>query len=451
MDWRILTVVSVLFCACPGQPTPDSGIADAGSDAGGGGTGGGIGGGIGGGGTGGEAGGGSGVNPCLAVPRPFKPHYGVVNEPMRVVVPNGPASSLCAVRATLRAPSGTEQSMPVTQIPSIGSSGLLAWTTNLAFTPDQPGEWTVFVRWTDGVNMGEQSLDFPVFGSAPTGTPITQTFVDRMDTCRGGVQRTTNGLVLCERDDQQTWVYASDGSILTSFVGVQLRVLGNEVWTLVGSDVQHRTDVGGSLRFDGAVTIDLNGAFSEVDTGRYVRSVRATGVAVVTWDDATLSVHSTNDVPGARFLEADGGAWDLRGCSYQRGCQQTACPPIVTCPMELDSPASLLTVDAVWGVVSQFSNDFVQARFRMKKRPLMLEDPSEVALFFPQEGQTDVAFTFPGSMPTYDTGRHVLLLERDGGAITFSAVQAHRVLSVNRNFLITLGADPLTVVFTPMP
>lgn len=414
---------------------------------------------------------------CASVPFPTRPTYGAVGELLSVTIPGGPTAD-CSATAVVRSPSGASETVAVDVAVVDGGSR----ESKVSLNPTSAGEWSVVVTWTAAGSSSEQTLTFPVFDWAQTGEPITQVFPDRMDNCGGpsfgrqgaGVTRSLSGLTLCQRSDGKIWAYTSDGGALPPFAGEQLRVVGDEVWTTASGRVEHRTAIGETLQFDGALTFEpipqsclppmttvsfncYRENFFEVSPGRLTRSF-VDGVETFLWDGSTLS-HFASEASGAQVMDTNGRTWSVLGqnnvCQIQRGCTTGSC--VVACPAQ--DPGiwlSLATPDALWGVggINGWEDGrriFTQVIFVMMPRPLELGVRSTANFMFPAIDNDVLPFGPQQTAPYLDTRKHVLLVHRKGGLMDFSLVRrTGPTLDVNRDWVITQGADVFTVTFTPI-
>lgn len=310
---------------------------------------------------------------------------GIVGEETRLAVSGGPSWSGCdpgTLTATVEVldPSGVAAAGAASAEVSVGTqtsrSGASQSSASalVRFTPTRSGEWTVNLTWSSG---GVQTARLLVAARAATAGPtVRRTYVDRLDACyNGGPFVTASGLVVCAREDDRIWVYDAAGNILESFVGRSPVVQGTHVWSGVNASIEHRTDVGGGLRYDGAVTAGFGIAGSVPGKGQYAKEVDG-GVLLMEWTGSTLTnqLIAARVPPNSLLAVPEGGkVWNESGCYAKPGCQQTDCGIVAICPTgESVGVAAVLHDDAAFGQYAVGSPGLLQWDFVMRPRPFSL-------------------------------------------------------------------------------
>lgn len=400
-------------------------------------------------------------------PSPEARGLGIAGEEARFAFREGPSWEGCdpgAVTATvevldpagapLAGPASAEVAVePVLVRPgaSLRSASALA-----RFTPTRAGEWTVKVTWSTG---GVQTARFPVAARAATAGPtVRRTYVDRLDACHhGGPFVTSSGLVVCARSDDRIWVYDAAGNILESFPGRAPVVQGSHLWSGVNASVEHRTDVGGALRYDGAVTAPFGAAGSVPGKGQYAREADG-GVLLMEWSGSTLtSQFVAGPVPwGALIVVPEGGkAWNERGCYARPGCQQTDCGNVDVCPTgENVGDATVLHDDAAFGQYAFGSGDLLQWDFVMRPRPFGLGAPlvhRSVRLADSAVPNGSWTSRSPTTREAFFVGDAFVWPVRDGDGLGFVAHPrvGELAYTLTDDWLIDV-IDPFTAELTPL-
>lgn len=310
---------------------------------------------------------------------------GALDEPGTFAV-FGPLACTQAEAAEVHVsgPNGERIDDPQTSVAIAGVSTVANVAVNLrqadvTFSPSSVGLWTISVRWSTGVESARTVL---VSSRQPLSMSMRR-FVDRMDTCTRGPYRTVDGLVFCQRQ-AEIWVYRFDGTIDQQFHGNELAVRGNEVWSNRGDQLEHRTDVQGQLRFDGAIpTGPSTSVMAETRPGvafRYVDFMDG-GVQQILearWDGAQLTseLHlGVPDLPFPMMVYEPASIWsiDVRSCLLEPGCQQTVCPSVMTCASPSNNGQSHIGPDAIWNFGGRFNAGIAQVS--AFPRPLRVSSP----------------------------------------------------------------------------
>ena len=400
-------------------------------------------------------------------PTPFPDALGVglAGEESRLTLPGGPSWDGCdpgAMSATVEVldPAGAP-------VAGAGSAEVSVSTLNLRtgasrrsasalvrFTPTRPGEWTVNLTWSSG---GVQTARFPVAARAATAGPtVRRTYVDRLDACLfGGPLVTSSGLLVCGREDDRVWVYDAAGDILESFVGRYPVVQGSHLWSAVGTSIEHRTDVGGALRYDGAVTAGFGSAGSVPAAGQYAKEADG-GVLLLEWSGSTLSSQpAAAPVPwGSLLAVPEGGkVWNERGCYAKPGCQQTDCGTVQVCPTDDNvGDARVLHDDAALGLWSLHSESGVRVELLMRPRPFSLGAPvARKVLFLP--ATTESAWTpwSPNAREAFLFGGAFFWPVREGDGVGLLAhPRAGKLAYVLTDEWLVDVVDTFTAELTPL-
>lgn len=219
--------------------------------------------------------------------------------------------------ATIRAPDGSNVEV-------------LHTSTGVTFTPPTPGEYELFAG-------GAHRYLF-IDAVVPDDAGFTISYVDRIDEC---VTRylTDEGTFVCESGTRLISAYDLDGGLKDRFYGAKLGVIGNEIWSTRGYDVEHRTDIDGGIRFDGRLRDDLVSMESEYWNGESTpgRSIRGSqrGVVEVLWDGGTLSTGRRVDLlnwpQGLPPIFEGNTLMGANGCTYRPGCATMLCTTLETC------------------------------------------------------------------------------------------------------------------------
>lgn len=412
-------------------------------------------------------------DPCaLSAGEPSLPlsAYAVVGEASTILVPLGPLA-FCSTPRSLTAtaelvdPAGRKTSPTVTaSLVERSNPRSTAWQyeATFEFTPDAPGLWTLDVHWSNGFQQTTTVLVATPLTTA--SAPVRRTYVDRVDYCdTGGPYLSGSGLMFCARGDDNVWVYGLSGQILTHFTGRGLQVSGNDIWSGVNADLEHRTDVGGTVRSDGAVTGPYAVARGDVRDGRLQRELADAGVITLTWDGSALTEQrsSARVLPGSTtFVLQDGAAWNQDGCFARQGCQQTDCGFVRVCGVPgttntLDPDAAFAAVTSVNGAILDGA---VITEVWMRPRPFTVDGPVAYLAFVQRivptaSGSFELAWSGLGApdKAAVVTPGHVLLPRRVADAIGFDAVRRSggRVVGLTDDWLLEL-ADPFTLVVTKL-
>lgn len=398
-------------------------------------------------------------------PFPDARGLGIAGEAARLAVPAGPSWDGCdpgAVTATVEVldPAGAP-------VPGAGSAEVSVSTLNLrtgasrrsasalvGFTPTRPGEWTVNLSWSSG---GVQTARLLVAARAATAGPtVRRTYVDRLDACNtGGPFVTSSGLLVCGREDDRVWVYDAAGEILESFVGRFPVVQGSHVWSAVNSSIEHRTDVGGALRYDGAVTAGFGGAGSLPGPGQYVREADG-GVLLLEWDGSALTGQLVaGPVPwGSQLAVPEGGkVWNQRGCYAKPGCQQTNCGNVEVCPTgDNVGEAPVLHGNAALGVYAEHSEAGVRVELLMRPRPFSLGAPvARKLVFLPPLTDTPWTASAINTRTAVVSGAAFFWPVREGDGVGLLAhPRAGKLLYTLTDEWLVDVLDPFTAELTPL-
>lgn len=391
---------------------------------------------------------------------------GVAGDEARLSVPGGPSWEGCepgALTATVEvldptgAPAAGAASAEVSTDATSSRPGASRRSTSalVRFTPTRAGEWTVNLAWSSG---GVQTVRFPVAARAATAGPtVRRTYVDRVDACyNGGPYVTASGLLVCARsDDDRVWVYDAAGNILESFVGRYPVVQGSHVWSAVNSSIEHRTDVGGALRYDGAVTAPFGGAGSVPGKGQYAREADG-GVLLMEWTGSALtSQFLPAPAPSnSRLAVPEGGkVWNERGCYAKPGCQQTDCGNVEVCPTgENVGDALTLHDDAAIGQYALGSGDLLQWEFLLRPRPFSLGPVVRKSLRLPamQPNGSGTSHS-PTTREAFVVGDAFVWPVREGDGLGFVAHPRVGTLryTLTDEWLLDV-IDPFTAELTPL-
>lgn len=315
------------------------------------------------------------------------------------------------------------------------------------FTPPETGIWTISVQWSTGevstrrmqVHPGELSMSL-------------RRFVDRMDTCGAGPFRTLDGLVFCQRDTT-VWVYRFDGTVDHSFPGTELTVSGNEVWSNAAERLEHRTDVQGQLRLDGALpTGPTTGSMGETLPGVAFRLVIVgTGLQLLEarWDGSQLTsqLHPAPDKSRLMLYER-GSIWgvDVPICLIEPGCQLTQCPAVFTCASNSFNSFSQAGIDAVW----KFEPTERLATLMAFPRPLSVNSPARELMVASEVTEANVRIA--PERPRMLSEQLVIAprLEGEQFRLTVFSVEG-RLLSMTDDWVITNARSPFILLFARTP
>lgn len=368
---------------------------------------------------------------------------------VRVSGPNG--ESLVGVRA----------SVSVVGV-QLASGGVNMRQADVTFTPSAPGLWKISVTWSTGATTTREVLA----STSHVASMSSRRFVDRMDTCTRGPYRTLGGLVLCQRV-AEIWVYRPDGEIDQSFHGNELVVRGNEVWSNRGDQLEHRSDVQGQLRFDGAIwTGPSLGYEAETRSGvalRYVETglqgVGTREVLEARWTGAQLTsaFHATVPDLWSPMMVYEGGAtWTTTSstCLFEPGCQQTRCDSVVTCIDSgylFSSGQSQLGTSALWNVGGRYHPGF--AFLSALARPIRLGVPA-LELTLATTDRIDVYNMAPGfELPRFTVGQTVFLPRLEDSKFQLSQFGVDGTLvTMTDDWVISIStSSPFTLLFARTP
>lgn len=330
---------------------------------------------------------------------------------------------------------------------------------DVTFTPSAPGLWKISVTWSTGATTRRDVL-------ASTSHAVSmdsRRFVDRMDTCTRGPYRTLGGLTFCQRV-ADIWVYRPDGTIDQSFHGNELVVRGDEVWSNRGDQLEHRSDVQGQLRFDGAIATGPSLGFeAETRSGvafRYVETgLQGAGTREVLearWNGTQLTSQLHPAVPDldAMMLYEGGATWGISrvSCLFEPGCQQTRCPSVVTCvdPGSV-SGQSQLASSALWQVGGVYRPGF--AFLTALPRPLRLEVPP-LQLTLATTDRIHEWNTAPGfELPRFNVGQTVFLPRLEDSKFQLSQFGVDGTLvTMTDDWVISIStSSPFTLLFARTP
>lgn len=400
---------------------------------------------------------------------PPLPAYGVVGERVAFSIPEGPSSTCAPPDAGLTAsveiidPLGNKTSGSASTS-AIAEGGLVgrsySYRVDTELTPTLAGRWTVNVAWSTGF---VQTAFLPVASVRNTAPPVRRTYVDRVDYCLFSPYLSASGLLFCAREDDQVWVYDTNGQIRTHFPGRGVLVSGSDIWSFVNSELEHRTDVSGTLRFDGAVTGPFGSARGEVRNGSIQRELADGGFMTVTWDGGTLgSERLEAPVPfgSTAFVVENGVLWNQDGCFERRGCQQTNCGFVRLCA---DQPGvtTSFEAEAAFGVSHVYDGQVLGGAYVsvlvMRPRPFSLSAPVQSFVFVDARAGSP-EFTVggwsgygPPDKAVVVTQRHVLFPKRVGESLMVEAVPRNgtRVVGVADDWLLEI-TDPFTLVATKL-
>lgn len=320
------------------------------------------------------------------------------------------------------------------------------------FTPTMPGEYVV----TAATSTGTVTRYLFVDGVFDYSGSFERAYVDRVDLCVA-LFMTDAGTLLCERDTHQIAAYSSDGALLGQFPGARLGVLGNEVWSSLTGKVEHRTDIGSTLRLDGEYAdplIDVERTYwgAETATGKSLRG-GTYGVVEVVWDGSSLSANRRVDQLqwyqyGPIFLE--GSTLFCGTCTYRAGCSSMLCPAVETCPQK---SSRVIAIDEtnVWIHVS--ATQQTPSVIRKIKRPFTSIDTFESERVL---SSSLAAWEKPGNANSALSPRlytldengpppNYVLVPTDHG---FYAMRAGNIYTAQQRFLLEY-VDPFTIRVIP--
>lgn len=375
------------------------------------------------------------------------PVLGVEGVEVRRVIPV-PFVFPCAtlkVEVELTAPDGSIG--PVTDVDVSGPS------TEVRFTPTQPGTWVMRARWSTGDSSERRVLVAPLVRAGPR---VLRRFVDPMDNCERAF-RLNSGQMACQRAGE-IHVYGADGQLLVHFPGRQLAVRGDELWSSANGALEHRTGLPGMLRFDGSVPMLTMGAESVTLPGLAIRA-DVSKVIEVRWDGTTLTSSTIAEgfsIPeGFILTQAGGETWIPTGCRVERGCPTGDCPPMYTCREQRFRDALSIEPEVLWSLYRlDRSSTFSSVQLTATKRPLDFVTPSS--------GSIDLVFESGinrnSSVPTLERP----YLGSDGflffphqptpDTIAFVAVEDPGItVSVTPEWMVSRTADPFTLLSTQTP
>ena len=330
-------------------------------------------------------------------------------------------------------------------------------SAKVRFTPSQPGKWTVTAHWSPGGQTTVEMLVAPLLPSQPT---LTRRYVDRMDSCERGPYLTLTGLTLCQREHSpvsEVWVYGPDGSVLDHFDGRQLVVRGDEVWSWANpggvGQLEHRTALIASLRFDGAAALSSSWTEGVTTANHAIRGEPGTIFEFV-WNGTTLSRSAL--VTGSPFdrpvliVERGTETWAGDGCLVAPGCTQTTCPAVVTCP---GFWGWLITVDAqgLWGLGGEYDLwhlSVMPRPFSRTATPIQSQD------FWSPPGWFATGSRAPFERLRVSTGTldgSLLLPKVVDGAVRWEALRAPgQIVTLTDDWAVGIGPDVFTLLVTPL-
>ncbi|MFT3709448.1 MAG: hypothetical protein QM817_17570 [Archangium sp.] len=290
----------------------------------------------------------------------------------------------------------------------------------------------------------------------------TSTFLDRMDDCRLGPYRTSNGIVLCKHD-QDIAAYAPDGGRVEFFRAASLAVLGTDVWTMEGAQFRHLTAIDdGTLRDDGvAQSPPISSWFdTTVRNGSIINTSALDGWVEVSFDGGVLSSTFTPASFSQQFFgpgptsfipEPGVGAFTTNLCVASPGCQPPlTCEPTVTCP----SSKAVINSIGEHAVFSVFSPNF-DSSMTVGAIARPLEPPLTWSPF-----QLDmptlpvVPILHPGlESPAFQVGSRVVFLELVDGTVKLRAFSfPGKLASVTDDWVISTDpSNPMKIFYAPSP
>ncbi len=351
-------------------------------------------------------------------------------------------------------PDGNVTAMPAPPLTTERNAEV--FSVRVPFTPERAGRWSVTANWTTG---GKVTRNLEAARAIPTGPTMLRRFIDRMDNCARGPFRTNAGLTLCERAPE-IWSYSVDGQVQEHFVGSELAVRGDEIWSRNGGELEHRTALPGALRLDGTITVGF-GAEGATLPNVAIRG-DSNGIREITWNGTALSSRTIAEGyafdDGLVIIQNDVQTWSGAGCLVERGCSQTQCPPVRSCTF---ATQNLLSIDeqAIWSLGPfQGTIDLI-----VNPRPLSIERrqaPFMTLLLEPDESEALGRASFPlpvapmTELPRIMQFEDVLVLPRLNARqeIGFVSVRTSgKPLTVTADWVVSQGNDLFTLLATQMP
>lgn len=334
----------------------------------------------------------------------------------------------------------------------------LGGSAQAVFTPTKTGTHRLTIVWSDGAGTVQGDVES---AGERTTTFVGATYVDRMDNCREGPFRTSQGLALCQREfpaGRLVSVYKNDGTFHSSFAAGNLMVRGNSVWTTSTTTphlVELRVDEAGDLRLIGSAVVGTGGLITATQFSGLMPQQNPDGLVFRTarFDGTALTVEEVPErFPDvARFRSVvthEGGEWWEGPCRIRPGCASmpTACEAVRQCPFDLSFDQVQFVVDeeAAW----MFGGTTMMPRpFNLSTEPFTPPFVFRIRDgFLPGIEVVQQAGQAPGVV----IADGVLIPRREGARFRFELVRTNgRVLTMTKEFITTIpdASNPFMLRF----